>query len=75
MTQRYNVVKGFAMPFMKRRLPLTWLLPLLIQILLAMPVHAQQKNSNIRGLVENEKGEALEGVTIDIKQETGDVKR
>ncbi|HEY1201019.1 MAG TPA: TonB-dependent receptor plug domain-containing protein, partial [Niastella sp.] len=75
MTQRYNVVKGFAMPFMKRRLPLTWLLPLLIQIILAMPVHAQQKNPNIRGLVENEKGEALEGVTVDIKQETGDIKR
>src|ERR1044072_1606257 len=75
MTQRYIVVKGFAMPFMKRRLPLTWLLPLLIQIILAMPVHAQQKNPNIRGLVENEKGEALEGVTIDIKQETGDIKR
>jgi TonB-linked SusC/RagA family outer membrane protein len=75
MTQRYNVVKGFAMPFMKRRFPLTWLLPLLLQILLAMPAHAQEKRSAIRGLVENEKGEALEGVTVNIKQEGGDVKR
>lgn len=75
MTQRYNVVKGFAMPFMKRRFALTWLLPLLLQILLAMPAHAQEKKSSIRGLVENEKGEALEGVTVDIKQASGDIKR
>lgn len=75
MTQRYNVVKGFAMPFIKRRFALTWLLPVLLQILLAMPAHAQDKKSSIRGLVENEKGEALEGVTVDIKQATGDLKR
>ena len=75
MTQRYNVVKGFAMPFMKRRFALTWLLPLLLQILLAIPVYAQEKKSNIRVLVENEKGEALEGVTVDIKQAAGDLKR
>lgn len=75
MTQRYNVVKGFAMPFIKRRFALTWLLPLLLQILLAMPAHAQDKKSSIRVLVENEKGEALEGVTVDIKQAAGDLKR
>jgi TonB-linked SusC/RagA family outer membrane protein len=75
MKKRYKVVKGFAMPFMKRQFALTWLLPLLIHILMGMPVQAQEKRSGIRGLVENEKGEPLEGVTIDIKQESGDLKR
>ena len=75
MTKRYNVVKGIAMSLIKRRFALTWLLPLLIQLLLVMPVQAQDKKSGIRGLVENEKGEPLEGVTIDIKQETGELKR
>jgi TonB-linked SusC/RagA family outer membrane protein len=75
MTQRYNVVKGITMPLIKRRFALTWLLPLLIHILLGMPVHAQDKKTSIRGVVENEKGEPLEGVTIDIKQESGELKR
>ncbi len=75
MTKRYNVVKGIAMSLIKRRFALTWLLPLLIQLLLVMPVQAQDKKSGIRGLVENEKGEPLEGVTIDIKQESGELKR
>lgn len=75
MTQRYNVVKGIAMPFIKRRFALVWLLPLLVHILVVMPVHAQDKRSGVRGLVENEKGEALEGVTIEVKQGPGDLKR
>jgi TonB-linked SusC/RagA family outer membrane protein len=72
MTHRYNVVKGYAMPFMKRQF--AWLLPVFILILLGLPVQAQEIKPGIKGLVENEQGEPLEGVTIDIKNETGDVK-
>src|SRR5690349_20906903 len=73
MTHRYNVVKGYAMPFMKRQL--AWLLPVFILILLGLPVQAQEKRAGIKGLVENEQGEAMEGVTIDLKNEAGDIKR
>jgi TonB-linked SusC/RagA family outer membrane protein len=73
MTHRYKVVKGYAMPFMKRQF--AWLLPVFIFILLGLPVQAQEKRSGIKGLVENEQGEAMEGVTIDMKNEAGDIKR
>ena len=73
MTHRYNVVKGYAMPFMKRQF--AWLLPVFIHILLGLPLQAQEKKSGIKGLVENEQGEAMEGVTIDMKNEAGDIKR
>ncbi|WP_207512552.1 SusC/RagA family TonB-linked outer membrane protein [Longitalea luteola] len=75
MTQRYNVVKGCAMPFTKGRLIVSWLLPVLLHVLLVLPVLAQNANPAIKGVVENEKGEPLEGVTIDMKNEAGDLKR
>ena len=73
MKHRYNVVKGYAMPFMKRQF--AWLLPVFIYILLGLPVQAQEIKPGIKGLVENEQGEAVEGVTIDMKSEAGDIKR
>ena len=75
MTQRYNVVKGSAMPFTKRRFTLGWLLPVLIHLLVVLPAKAQEIKPVIKGLVENEQGEALQGVTIDMKHETADIKR
>ncbi|WP_240348435.1 SusC/RagA family TonB-linked outer membrane protein [Longitalea arenae] len=75
MTQRYHVVKGFAMLFKKGRLLITWLLPVLLLVSLFGPVQAQNGNSAIKGLVENEKGEGLQGVTIDMKNEAGNYKR
>ncbi|WP_245843526.1 SusC/RagA family TonB-linked outer membrane protein [Niastella vici] len=74
MTQRYNVVKGYAMPRTKRRFTLRWVLPLLIHFLLVLPAQAQEKKP-IKGLVEDEQGGALEGVTIDMKSESADIKR
>src|SRR4051812_9296593 len=73
MKHRYKVVKGYAMPFMKRQF--AWLLPVFIHVLLGLPVQAQEKKFGIKGLVENEQGEAMEGVTIDMKNEAGDIKR
>jgi TonB-linked SusC/RagA family outer membrane protein len=75
MTKRYNVVKGSAMPFTKRRFTLGWLLPVLIHLLVVLPARAQEIKPVIKGLVENEQGEALQGVTIDMKHETADIKR
>jgi TonB-linked SusC/RagA family outer membrane protein len=75
MTQRYNVVKGYAMPFLKRRFTLTWLLPVLLPFLMGLPLQAQDKKPGIRGSVENEQGEALQGVTVDMKHESADIKR
>jgi hypothetical protein len=73
MKHRYNVVEGYAMPFIKRQF--AWLLPVFIHLLLGLPVQAQEKKP-IKGLVENEQGEALEGVTIDMKSETAaDIRR
>jgi TonB-linked SusC/RagA family outer membrane protein len=74
MTQRYNVVKGHAMSFTKRPFVLMGLLLLLVYTLLGLPLHAQDVKPGIKGLVENEQGEALEGVTIDMKTEAGELK-
>ena len=75
MTQRYHVVKGHAMSLTKQPFVLAVLLLVLVTILLGLPMQAQDIKPGIKGLVENEQGEALEGVTIDMKNEAGDEKR
>lgn len=75
MTHRYHVVKGQAMPFTKRSFAITWLLLVLIPVLLGLPLQAQDLKPGIKGLVENEQGEPLEGVSVDMKNEAGDWQR
>lgn len=60
MQQSYKALKGHAMPF-----TLLFFLTLLVSGL-----HAQEKRIRMKGLVENEKGEALEGVSVELKNES-----
>src|SRR5947209_4248407 len=74
MKNRYNVVKGHGMLLVQRQIVI-WLLPLFLNILPALSLQAQEKKTGVKGLVENERGEALEGVTVDMKSEATGTKR
>jgi len=74
MKNRYKVVKGHRMPLVQRQIVI-WLLPLFLVLLPALSLQAQEKKTGVKGLVENEKGEALEGVTVDMKNEATGTKR
>lgn len=60
MQQSYKALKGHAMPFTV----------LFFLTLLVSGLHAQEKRIRMKGLVENEKGEALEGVSVELKNES-----
>ena len=70
MKHRYKVVKGFAMTLVQRQSAIMWLLPFLVGLWLSFPAQAQERKQHIKGLVKNERGEALQGVTVDLKNET-----
>jgi TonB-linked SusC/RagA family outer membrane protein len=75
MKHRYYVVKGHGMPRVQRQVAIKWILPFILNMMLVWSLQAQEKKPGIKGLVENEKGEALQGVTVDLKNEAGDIKR
>jgi TonB-linked SusC/RagA family outer membrane protein len=61
MTQQsYNALKGHVMPFIL----------LCLFIFLSPALSAQERRSAIRGLVEDEKGQAMEGVSVELKNES-----
>ena len=62
MNHRYKMAKGYA-------------LSLLLCIALPLTsVYAQEKKAGIKGLVENEKGEPLQGVSVELKNEAAGIK-
>lgn len=60
MQQSYKALKGHAIPFAL----------LFFSLFLMTDLHAQDLRTRIRGLVENERGEALEGVSVELKSES-----
>lgn len=77
-----QAVKGGAMPTQQRSKPVTIptactaLLSLLLLIItMGTPALAQEKKKGIRGLVENEKGEAMEGVSVELKNDSAGIRR
>src|SRR5688572_25622934 len=79
-----QVVTGGAMPLPQRsKVFIEWsshvfsFLCFLLLLLagLSLPAIAQEKKKGIRGLVENEKGEAMEGVSVELKNDSAGIKR
>ncbi|GAA0553206.1 SusC/RagA family TonB-linked outer membrane protein [Chitinophaga japonensis] len=66
MQQSYKALKGHAMPFIPA---------FLFALLLSLSLQAQERKTMIRGLVENENGQALEGVSVDLRNESTGAKR
>jgi TonB-linked SusC/RagA family outer membrane protein len=72
---RYKVMKGIALPFIQWQAGLRWLPLFLFFLLFSLSLQAQEKKTGIKGLVENEKGEALEGVSVELKNEAAQLQR
>lgn len=78
-----QVVTGGAMPLLQcsklaiRRPSHAFLLFILLLLVagISEPALAQEKKKGIRGLVENEKGEAMEGVSVELKNDSAGIKR
>lgn len=78
-----QAVTGEAMPLPQRRnlnikcpshLSFFSILLLLLTFF-SLPALSQEKKKGIRGLVENEKGEAMEGVSVELKNDSAGIKR
>lgn len=73
MKHHFNEVNGHAMLFPKglKDIP-KWLLTFIC--FLSLSLYAQDRKAGIKGLIENEKGEALRGVSVQLTGGSGEVK-
>lgn len=81
MKHPYQEVTGGAMPLRQRHPSkivisnAVALLYILLMTGICLPALAQEKKKGIRGLVENEKGEAMEGVSVELRNDSAGIKR